>query len=107
MKRYQVLIHPDAEAELDAAYRHIAADTPERAARWRAQLLKKAHALKTFPDRCPKAPEATTLGKDVRHLMAGHYRIIFIIEPATVTVLHIRHGARLPVGVLPREPDED
>jgi mRNA-degrading endonuclease RelE of RelBE toxin-antitoxin system len=37
----------------------------------------------------------------------GHYRIIFVIEAATVTVLHIRHAARLPVGALPHESDED
>jgi len=98
MKRYHVLIHPDAEGELDAAYRHIAADAPARAAGWRRQLLKKARSLKTFPDRCHKAPAATTLGEDVRHLVVGNYRIIFVIQADTVTVLHIRHGARLPVG---------
>jgi toxin ParE1/3/4 len=97
MKRYQVLIHPDAEHELESAYRHIATDASARATRWRAQLLKKAHSLRTFPDRCRKAPEASNLGKDVRHLIVGHYRIIFVIEAATVTVLHIRHAARLPV----------
>jgi plasmid stabilization system protein ParE len=43
MKPYHVLIHPDAEGELDAAYRHIAADAPARAARWRRQLLKNGH----------------------------------------------------------------
>jgi len=98
MKRYYVLIHPDAEDELDEAYRHIAQDAPERAAKWRKQLLQKAQSLKTFPDRCPKAPEAKTLSVDVRHLIVGEYRVIFVIEAAAVTVLHIRHGARLPVG---------
>ena len=107
MRRYQVLIHPDAENELDHAYRHIAADAPERAVRWRKQLLKKVQSLKTFPDRCPKAPEATSLGEDIRHLLVGKYRIIFVIETSTVTILHIRHGAMLPVGTPPPEPDED
>jgi toxin ParE1/3/4 len=107
MKRYRVLIHPDAEDELDRAYRHIAADAPERAARWRKQLLKKAHSLATFPERCPQAPEAAHLGQDVRHLIVGNYRIIFVIETSTVTVLHIRHGAMLPVGTRSPEPDED
>lgn len=108
MKRYRVLIHPDAEDELDDAYRHIARAAPERAARWRKQLLKKARSLRTFPERSPKAPEAKTLGADVRQLMVGHYRILFVVESDTVTVLHIRHGARLPVGALPpAEADDD
>jgi len=55
-------------------------------------------SLKTFPDRCHKAPEATALGEDVRHLIVGNYRLIFAIQAETVTVLHIRHGARLPAG---------
>jgi plasmid stabilization system protein ParE len=107
MKRYRVLIHLDAEDELDRAYRHIAADAPERGARWRKQLLKKALSLAAFPERCHKAPEATALGEDVRHLIVGNYRIIFVIEPSTVTVLHIRHGAMLSVGTSPPEPEDD
>ncbi len=107
MRRYQVLIHPDAEKELDNAYRRIAADAPERAIRWRTQLLKKAHSLATFPERCPKAPEAISLGEDLRHLIVGNYRVIFVIEASTVTILHIRHAAMLPVGAFPPEPDED
>jgi toxin ParE1/3/4 len=107
MKRYRVLIHPDAEVELDRAYRHIATDAPGRAPRWRKQLLKKALSLANFPERCHKAPEAAALGEDVRHLIVGNYRIIFLIEPSFVTVLHIRHGAMLPVGTRSSEPDED
>jgi toxin ParE1/3/4 len=104
MKRYHVLIHADAEDELDKAYRHITENAPERAARWRRQLLKKAQSLKPVPDRCPKAPEAITLGEDVRHLIVGNYRIVFVIQADTVTVLHIRHGAGFLFGA-PRPPD--
>ena len=104
MTRYRVLIHPEAEKELENAYRHIAAEAPERALRWRQQLVKKAHSLATLPERCAKAPEAASLGEDLRHLIVGNYRIIFVIEPAVVTVLHIRHGAMRPVGTpLPEE----
>lgn len=98
MKRYRVLIHPQAEIELEAAYRYIAGDSPERAARWRKQILKKAQSLETFPDRCHKAREAKLVAADLRHLVVGNYRIIFLIEAEVVTVLHIRHAARLAVG---------
>ncbi len=98
MKTYRVLIHEEAEADLAEAYGHIAADSPENAAKWRKGLLKKAKSLRQFPFRCHVAPEAETLGREVRHLIHGDYRVIFVVDGNTVTVLHIRHGARLPVG---------
>lgn len=53
MKKVQVVLHPDAEAELEEAYRFIFDDSPANAAKWRRGLLKKAQSLKTFPNRCP------------------------------------------------------
>src|SRR5690349_19730302 len=107
MKRYRVLIHPDAEAELDAAYRHIAEDSPEQAVKWRQTLLRKTQALKTLPNRCPLAPESKIIGREVRHLICGAYRMLFVLEAQTVIVLHLRHGARRPIGAPLPPPDAD
>jgi plasmid stabilization system protein ParE len=108
MKRYRVLIHPDAEAELDAAYRHIAEDSPERAARWRQTLLRKTQSLKTLPHRCPLAPESRIIGREVRHLICGVYRVLFVLEAETIIVVHVRHGARRPIGTaMPRRDADD
>jgi len=40
------------------------------------------------------APESAALGVEVRHLVVGSYRVLFVIRQDTVTVLHIRHAAR-------------
>lgn len=98
MRRYRVVLHPDAEAELEEAYRFISDDSPANAAKWRRGLLKKARSLKSFPERCPLAPESKALGEEVRQLLHGVYRLLFIIDDDTVTVLHVRHGARRHLG---------
>ena len=71
---YRIVLHPKAEAELEEAYRFIFDDSPENAARWRRSLLKKAKTLKSFPERCPLAPESELLDEDVRQLLYGVYR---------------------------------
>ena len=48
-----------------------------------------------MPERCPLAPETGMDGRELRHLVHGHYRIIFTVEPARVIVLQVRHGARM------------
>ena len=46
--------------------------------------------LTSTPLRCPVAPESEELGIPIRHFMAGRYRILFLVEKKTVTVLHLR-----------------
>ena len=98
--KYRVLIHPDAERELKAAHAWLREQSPDAAERWRKGLVKRAATLATFPERCPLAPESKKLGEEVRQLLYGRrratrYRLLFVIEGRIVTLLHIRHGARL------------
>jgi len=48
------------------------------------------------------APENEVFDFEVRKLLYGKrphvYRILFTIENETVTILHIRHGRRLPLS---------
>ena len=98
--KYEVLIHPEAERELRIAHAWFRKRSPEAAERWRSGLVRKAQTLATSPERCSLAPESEKLGEDVRQLLYGRrratrYRLLFVIEHRTVTILHIRHGARL------------
>jgi toxin ParE1/3/4 len=97
--RYHVLIHPEAEEEVKRAYAWLQKESPVAAERWRTGLLKKVATLAKFPERCPFAQEAEKLGEPVRQLLYGRrlssrYRLLFVIEGDTVTVLHVRHGAQ-------------
>src|SRR5262245_66286798 len=88
---YKVEITEKAQEEAREAIRWIAQYAPEKAALWHFELMEKVDSLENFPARCPLAPESETHGKEIRHLIFGKYRILFIIEDETVYVIRIRH----------------
>ena len=92
-----VVLTPSAEADLDAILAYIALDNPTAARRFVAALRRKTATLATFPERCARAPEDGLDGMEIRHLLHGRYRILFTIEPDRVTILQVRHTARLPL----------
>jgi hypothetical protein len=52
-------------------------------------------SLKTFPRRCPIAPEASFFDREVRQLIVGKrskYRILYVVEDDCVSSLPIRHS---------------
>ena len=98
---YDVEITNVAEKEAEAIYEWIAKEAPEAATRWFNELERRIEALASFPQRCPLAPESLAFDQDIRHLIYGRYRVLFTIRGRTVHILHVRHGARLPVA-----PDE-
>jgi plasmid stabilization system protein ParE len=50
-----------------------------------------------MPARYPLAPENEEHANEIRQLVYGRYRILFTIQPGRVVILHVRHGARLPL----------
>lgn len=100
---YDVLLMPQAEADIAEAYRYLHERVPDLVSN-RYQLVKREIlSLSQMPNRCPKAPEASKLGIELRRLVfgkrSGAYRIIFFIdeEAKEVQVLAFRHGARKPI----------
>ena len=91
---FKVQITEQAEAELNEAYERIASESPQQAVIWFNGLVEAAETLATFPERCPCAPEASEVGQELRQLLYGKYRIIFVVRDDTVYLLHVRHGAR-------------
>ena len=66
------------------------------------QGLRDAVAsLEDSPRRCALALESKVFAFEVRQLLYGNkphvYRVLFTIEGDTVTLLHIRHGRRMPL----------
>jgi plasmid stabilization system protein ParE len=95
---YRVIIQPNAEAELDAAYRYRHARAPQAAVQWFVGIVEAINSLERFPMRCPLAPENGHFAEEIRQLLYGArrdvFRILFTIQGDTVHVLHIRHGAQ-------------
>jgi len=100
--KYRVIITPQAESDLRAAYTYIRRHAPEAARKWLKGARKKIRTLAFHPQRCPLAPESTAFDEPIRELLYGSgnrgtYRALFVVLDKAVYVLHIRHGSRLPL----------
>ncbi|HEY2867759.1 MAG TPA: type II toxin-antitoxin system RelE/ParE family toxin [Pyrinomonadaceae bacterium] len=89
--KYTVLFLPDAEDDIRESYEwgvnywgRTAAD------KWIRSLYSAIFGrLKSFPKRCPLAPESAFTEREVRQLLLGRYRILFEISRRSVIVLHV------------------
>lgn len=92
MKKYKVILHPDAETDISLAFEWgRRAWGEEKARTWVRQLYRTLkERLASTPLRCPVAPESRELGISVRQLIVGRYRILFIVEEKTVMILHLK-----------------
>ncbi len=105
MTRNQVIVQPPARRDMEAAFLWIAEQNPAAAVRWLAGLEAAVQSLATLPERCPLAPESAVFHEEIRQLIygrrTGRYRVLFTVLGGTVRILHVRHGARLPLGMTP------
>lgn len=99
---YRVLVTPTAEADLKTAYRFIRKSAPEAARAWLQGARRAIRSLDKFPERGRLAPESALLHESVREMFYGRgnrgtYRILYVVMGQNVFVLHVRHGAMLPL----------
>ena len=100
---YRVNITARAARNLRSIFRYVDAASSEQAATWFNRLTDSIGSLERSPERCPLLPNDNRR----RHLLYGRgrsvYRIIFLINEAdrSVTVIHIRHTARVPSATPP------
>ncbi|MEO1245070.1 MAG: type II toxin-antitoxin system RelE/ParE family toxin [Pseudomonadota bacterium] len=80
----------ESERWLKDIYDYIALDNPEAATSVVSGIYERAQSLLQFPrsgyryDGC---------SEDVRVILYGHYRIAYVIDRETITVLGVFHGA--------------
>jgi len=95
---YDVLISDPALDELEQAFNWLLERTTVHAPTWYDGIVAAIKTLATNPQRCPKAQEAVSFGREVRQLLYGHrphtYRILYSIRGQSVVILHVRHSAR-------------
>jgi plasmid stabilization system protein ParE len=89
---YNVIIEDEAEEDLKKAARWMAQYSAEKATLWYFEISEAIASLEAFPFRCPLAPESKTHGAEIRHLICGDYRILFIVIDEAVHVLRVRHA---------------
>jgi plasmid stabilization system protein ParE len=95
--RFRVELTEPAERDIAEAEEWIAAASPAAAERWIDGLLSALESLGTMPRRCALAPEDEDHLEEIRQLIYQRYRVLFTISGRRVLVLHVRHGARLPL----------
>lgn len=105
---FQINVTDNASSELDECAAYIAERNPQAAANWLNSIGYKIASLATFPDRFPYARENVHHDRELRQLVAGNYRIIYHADEAgqVVTVLSVRHSARIPHAEGELDPPE-
>jgi toxin ParE1/3/4 len=88
----KVLWTDAAVAQLQAIHDYLAQTSPEYALRIVDRLTKRSIQIATFPSSGRMVPEYEL--DEVREVIEGRYRIIYLIESAQVQVLAVIHGAR-------------
>ncbi|MGH7242371.1 MAG: type II toxin-antitoxin system RelE/ParE family toxin [Phycisphaerales bacterium] len=97
VKRFRIDFTQEARDDLSEIAAYVAQDSSVNAARFTAKIRKSIQPLADFPNRSPKAPEGYRAGLQVRQRLLGDYRILFVVHGATVSIVGIRHGRRLPI----------
>lgn len=92
MKKYRIDIKPTAENDLARRFAQIEKESPQNAVSWYLGLIEAIEKLDELAERCPIAPEDIDLQRGIRHLVVGDYRVLYVIEDETVSVLHVRHA---------------
>jgi plasmid stabilization system protein ParE len=95
MAEYRVAVTNRAERDTDEIYVWIARRSPDGASKWYAAFRKMLRRLEKDPVRHARAPEAATLGLDVRQALFktryGHtYRALYTVVGDTVHVIAVR-----------------
>ena len=82
-----------AKRDLQTIHDRAALGSEFYARRFVEKLLQRTLILSDFPASGSMVPEFGT--KDIRQLLFGDYRIIYLVEPIQVTIVRVFHAARL------------
>jgi plasmid stabilization system protein ParE len=100
VKRYVVLVTPEAEAGIIGAFHYIHDRSPANAAKWLRSLYKQIGTLEQMPGRCAMARESQYFDEELRCSVFKSHRIVFRVEETNsiVRVLFVRHVKQRPAG---------
>lgn len=92
MKQYSVVFSQSAEKDVYESFEWGHREWGEKLAiKWARELKKSVEGLlERFPNSQPIAPESDDLLFEVRQMIVGRYRVLFVIEGDQVHILHVR-----------------
>jgi plasmid stabilization system protein ParE len=83
-----------AVADLNGIQDFLSAYSEQTANRTYALIKDGILGLEDFPRRFALAPESQGATIEVRHVIVGHYRILFTVFGETVRILRVVHAAQ-------------
>src|ERR1041385_9125062 len=88
-KNYVLTVHPDAEIDIDSSFQWGCRRWGRKNANAWVRELRRAivNHLTSTPLACPLSPESSELGIPVRQLILGRYRVLYLVEKKTVSIL--------------------
>lgn len=91
---YSVSIENSAHRDIDGhiTYLQEHAHSPDYPEIWYESIMEAIHGLCDFPFSFAVAPENAEFKEEIRHRIAGSYRVLFTVEGDRVHVIHVRHG---------------
>lgn len=100
MKKYEVVVTPEAEAGIISAFQYIDERAPINAERWLRKLYSEIATLEVFPRRCAIARESRYFEEELRQLVFKSHRIVFRVDEKQrkVWVVYVVHGRQRAKG---------
>jgi len=100
VKKYEVVLTPDAETGMISAFDYIYEASPTNAEKWLKRLYARIYSLENFPARCARAREQEYFKVELRQLIFKSHRIVFHIDEKekTVWILYVIHGKQHTIG---------
>jgi toxin ParE1/3/4 len=81
-----------AVEHLSAIYAYIGQNSPQYAERTIDRLTQRSRQICSFPQSGRIVPEFET--EQIREVIEGSYRIIYLIKPDQIEILAVLHGAQ-------------
>jgi toxin ParE1/3/4 len=94
---YRIHITTAAVADMGEIDAYLKETSPEAAERAVTLIENAIASLTDFPKRYALAPEAAIHGKEVRQMIVGRYRVLYMVIMETVNILRVRHAAQAPL----------
>jgi toxin ParE1/3/4 len=89
-----------AGSDLESAHAFLAEKNPNAARRLAADILRAVERIGEHPEIGPVAFDIVPRGR-YRHLVCGHHRVIYRIEPEFLWILRIWDSRRNPDDLVP------
>ena len=84
---------PEALRDLKNIFDYISLDSPKSASRVTKKIIQRIEILSSFPKMGRVVPEFQR--EELRELIEGSYRLVYLVKTKSVEVIRIHHSSRL------------